>query len=94
LRYVAQDVRTTLELGTACEASDAIRWIARNGKVRQMALPAGWLPVDRAEKLPEPGTSWMSDPWPRTKLTGWMRETGSQPCSSIPHLQAQNRARY
>jgi hypothetical protein len=94
LAYVAQDVRTTMELATACEASGTLRWIARSGNVRTMALPEGWLPVDRAEKLPKPDTSWMSDPWPRAKLAGWMRETGSEPCSGIPHLQAQDRARY
>ena len=38
-----------------------------------MALPDGWLTVDQAEKLPEPDTSWMADPWPRSKFTDWMR---------------------
>jgi hypothetical protein len=73
LGYVAQDVRTTLGLAMACEACGAMRWIARSGKLRSMALPRGWLTVDQAEKLPEPDTSWMADPWPRTKFTGWMR---------------------
>jgi hypothetical protein len=72
LQYVSQDVRTTLDLVTACEASGTMRWIARSGKARKMALPKGWLAVDQAEKLPQPNTSWMSDPWPRTKFTGWM----------------------
>jgi hypothetical protein len=40
--------------------------------VRAMELPEGWLPVDRAEKLPEPDTSWVDDPWPQTMFTGWM----------------------
>ena len=73
LGYVAQDVRITLELATACEFCGTFRWIARNGKLREMALPEGWLSVKLAEKLPLPDTSWMDEPWPRTKFTGWLR---------------------
>ncbi|MGO9113255.1 MAG: hypothetical protein ACLP9L_28825 [Thermoguttaceae bacterium] len=73
LQYVAQDVKTTLELATACEACGKLRWIARSGKLRSMSLPRGWLSVDQAEKLPQPDTSWMSDPWQRATFTEWMR---------------------
>ena len=73
LEYVAQDVRTTAEVATACEACGNLRWIARSGKLRSMALPKGWLPVDLAERLPQPDTSWMSDPWQRSTFTEWMR---------------------
>jgi hypothetical protein len=72
LRYVAQDVRTTLELATACEALGELRWVARSGKRRSMELPQGWLTVSEAGKLPLPDTSWMDEPWPREKFTGWM----------------------
>ena len=72
LRYVAQDATTTLEVATTCEANGAMRWIARSGKLRSMRLPKGWLTVEEAERLPEPDTSWMDEPWPRTKFTGWM----------------------
>jgi hypothetical protein len=71
LKYVAQDVRTTLDLATTCDASGIMRWIARSGRRRSMALPQGWLAVSEAGKLPLPDTSWMDDPWPRTKFTGW-----------------------
>lgn len=72
LQYVGQDVRTTMEVATACEAYGAMRWIARSGMRRSMALPRGWLSVEEAAKLPQPDTSWMSEPWPRAKFTGWM----------------------
>jgi hypothetical protein len=36
LRYVAGDVRTTLDVATACEALGSLRWISRSGKVRRM----------------------------------------------------------
>jgi hypothetical protein len=52
LHYVTQDVRTTLELANACEAQCAMRWIARSGKLRSMALPGEWLTVEAAARLP------------------------------------------
>ena len=72
LRYVARDARTTLELATACEALGALRQLARSGRLRTMALPRGWLTVEAAGRLPEPDTSWMDEPWPRTRFTDWM----------------------
>jgi len=72
-RYVARDARTRLTLMTACEALGAFRQLARSGKRRSMALPEGWLTVELAQGLPLPDTSWMDEPWSRTKFTGWMR---------------------
>ena len=73
LQYVAQDVRTTRDLATTCEAQGLMRWFARSGKLRSMALPKGWLTVEAAGKLPEPDTSWMSDPLSRKTFLEWMR---------------------
>ena len=73
LEYVAQDVRTTLDVATACEACGKFRWIAKSGKPRSMMLPDGWLSVDEAQGLPIPNTFWMSDPWSRASFTEWMR---------------------
>jgi hypothetical protein len=77
LRYVAQDVRATLELATTCEARGELRWVARSGKVRSMGLGKGWLSVSEALELPLPDTSWMDAPWPREKFTGWMGKAGN-----------------
>ena len=73
LQYVAQDVRTTMEVATACEALGKFCWIAKSGKLRSMRLPDGWLTVEDAEELPEPNTWWMSDPWKRASFTAWLR---------------------
>jgi len=72
LDYVAQDVRTTIELATACEALGILRGVARSGKLRSMSLPEGWLTVEAARSLPVPDTSWMDEPWPRERFMGWM----------------------
>ena len=73
LDYVAQDARTTAELARECEACGRFRWIAKSGKLRTMALRGGWLTVEQAEQLPEPDTSWMTDPWVRADFTAWLR---------------------
>ena len=72
LRYVTQDVRASLELAVACESHGELRWVARSGKRRSLMLSEGWLTVSEALELPLPDTSWMDEPWPRTKFTGWM----------------------
>ena len=74
LEYVAQDARTTLEVALAVEKSKYLAWITRRGTTSGVAMPYGWLPVNEAVKLPLPDTSWMDDPWPRKKFTGWLGE--------------------
>ena len=39
----------------------------------RMTLGEGWLTVREALGLPLPDTSWMDEPWPRERFTGWMR---------------------
>jgi hypothetical protein len=72
LQYVAQDVKTTLELAQVCEDRRCLRWTSRRGGAKRMALPDGWLDVRSAMELPLPDTSWMSKPWPRSRFTGWL----------------------
>ena len=72
LDYVAQDVRITLGLAQQCDHEKSVRWTSNRGRDQDCQLPAGWLPVDQAQNLPEPDTSWMSTPWPRSKFTGWL----------------------
>ena len=72
LDYVAQDVRTTLALAIECENHRALRWITKSGKARTMRLPSGWLTMEQAERLPQPNTAWMTEPWKRSDFTAWM----------------------
>lgn len=72
LDYVAGDVRATLGLASACEAGRCLRWTSRSGRRRRMALPGGWLTVEGALRLPEPDTSWMSNPLRRDQLAAWL----------------------
>ena len=74
LEYVAQDVRTTLEVALTCEELGKFRWIAKSGKLRSMMLPDGWLTVDEAQQLPVPNTFWMKEPWSRESFTAWLSD--------------------
>jgi len=70
LEYVGQDVRCTLDVALAVEKSSALNWTSRAGKTTSVAVPK-WLTAKEALQLPEPDTSWMNDPWQRSKFTGW-----------------------
>jgi hypothetical protein len=72
LKYVAQDVRTILDLGRAVEKTGDIRWTSNRGRPMRVKI-ASWLPVREALDLPHPDTSWMTEPWPRSKFTSWLR---------------------
>ena len=92
LEYVAQDARTTLELAQTCEQCGYLRWIAHSGNICTMALPTGWLTVREAMALPQPDTSWMSNPWPRSKFTGWMSGSGNSVAILVALSEANWRA--
>lgn len=71
LAYVAQDARSTLEVSLAVEERGGLSWIAKSGRTNHLAIPR-WLTVFEAMQLPEPDTSWMSNPIPRSHFVEWM----------------------
>lgn len=74
LDYVRQDVNTILDLGVLATHLRQLKWFSNRGRPQFLSLPTGWLTVEQAQELPLPDTSWMSNPWPRSKFTRW---TGS-----------------
>lgn len=72
LDYVVQDVRTTLLLAQSVEQQHQLRWTSRSGRLQRLPMHNDWLTVRQALELPDPDTSWMSDPWPRSKFTAWL----------------------
>ncbi|MCP5110479.1 MAG: hypothetical protein GY953_06550 [bacterium] len=72
LEYVAQDVRTTMQVVRATEDRRRLEWITRKGTKAFMPLPHGWLTVREAMELPLPDTSWMSAPLSRQDVTAWL----------------------
>ncbi len=72
LEYVAQDVRTAIEIARAAEKRRRFEWITRKGTKKTMPLQSGWLTVNEALQLPEPDTSWMTRPLKRQHFMDWM----------------------
>jgi hypothetical protein len=72
LDYVAQDVRVALQVAHAAEGRNSFSWTTQKGTVSSLPLKRGWLSVREALKLPEPDTSWMSEPIPRKSFSGWL----------------------
>lgn len=71
LNYVSQDVCTTLQVALAIEQHQRLTWVSKTGKLNNLRVNQ-LLTVTEALQLPEPNTSWMSEPMPRSRFTGWM----------------------
>ena len=78
LEYVAQDVRTTAQVYEAILERHCLTWLSRSGRRQHHDLrltdgtPHRMLTVAECLALPEPDTSWLTNPWPRTKFRGWL----------------------
>ena len=74
LNYLVQDVRTTVDVATACEQRAAMLWTSRAGNPQGVDLPSGWLSIQEALQLPEPDTSWMTNHPTRNDFLAWMNK--------------------
>ncbi len=72
LNYVSQDVRIALQVAVKCEEQRRFDWTTRGGTTSSMDLRRGWLTVREAMRIPEPDTSWMDNPIPRSDFTQWV----------------------
>ena len=72
LDYVSQDVRIAMQIAQLSEQRRRFQWITRKGTTSTMPLPKGWLTIREALALPEPDTSWMSQPLKRRDFMCWM----------------------
>jgi hypothetical protein len=72
LRYVANDCQMALEIAVASERQGRLKWVTKKGVTSELPLRDGWLKVKDAMRLDLPDTSWLDNPWPREKFTGWL----------------------
>jgi len=84
LDYVAQDVRTTLDMARVVDKNRTLRWVSNSGYPASLPLPNGWLTVRSALELPEPDNSRLRNPWKRGKFTGWMEQAGVEKTENTP----------
>ena len=75
LQYVGQDSMATHAVYEGVMAMGSLPWISRSGRHNVWQLPQGKsLTVQSVMAWPEPDTSWMNNPWPRSKFVGWLEE--------------------
>lgn len=72
LRYVTQDVWTTLYVAQEAEKRKKVEWTSKAGKHQVCYLPDGWSKVSDAIWLEEPDTSWMTNPFSRERFYSWI----------------------
>ncbi len=72
LDYVSQDVRIAIQIAQLSEQRRRFQWITRKGTTSTLPLPKGWLTTREALALPEPDTSWMSQPLKRRDFMCWI----------------------
>jgi len=70
LEYVKQDARATGSLYEAILEKGCLHWVSRSGRDNWWYTD-GIPTVREAMAKPEPDTSWMSNPWSRSKFYGW-----------------------
>ena len=72
LRYVANDCQMALEIAVVSERQGRLKWVTKKGVTSELHLKGGWMTVKDAMRLDLPDTSWLENPWPREKFTGWV----------------------
>lgn len=72
LDYVVEDCRITTAVARAIEDKRCVRWRTRRGTMSDVPIPK-LLTVAEARQLPDPDTSWMSNPIPRARFVGWLK---------------------
>jgi hypothetical protein len=70
--YLAGDVEMLAGIYLAARRDRGLSWITQKGQRRRWSAPE-LLTVEQALELPEPDTSWMSNPRRRADLLGWMQ---------------------
>jgi hypothetical protein len=83
LAYLKDDVRSTLETGEAVSQKRGIGWTAKSGKWNFQQF-AKLLTVTECLAIPEPDTSWMTDPLTREKFLSWTGYLESEKSNSLP----------
>jgi len=71
LKYLDRDVTSLLDLADWIEANHRIQWTAKSGKPNRVGIDRIRTVAELFE-LPEPDTSWMSNPPKREQFVAWM----------------------
>ncbi len=72
LAYLSQDVTQTLRLAETVERRQRLEWISRRGSPQSIPVPQ-LLTVHECFDIPEPDTSWMTNPPRREQFVSWIK---------------------
>lgn len=72
--YCKQDALQTLYLARELQERGKLTWISKAGKPQMMPVNE-LLTVEKCLELPEPDTSWMTNPLKRSSFTEWLQQT-------------------
>ena len=71
LRYVNQDVVTTLEVYEQSSETKKVPWTSRSGKPNALWLNDGWKTIKECMDFPKVDTSWMDNPITKESCYDW-----------------------
>ena len=74
LAYLRYDVQQTLKLAHAVQRNKVLRWTSNRGRAQYVRFDR-LLTVRECFRIPEPDTSWMTDPPSRTRFVEWMPDS-------------------
>lgn len=69
--YVEQDVIATANVYEAMRKIGGVQWTSRTGRINYWRMPNSNFGVGEGLVLPEPDTSWMSNPRSRASVYSW-----------------------
>ncbi|MGA9533929.1 MAG: ribonuclease H-like domain-containing protein [Anaerolineales bacterium] len=78
LAYLEQDVVQLLALAEQVAARGEIRWTSNKGNLQRVPL-SRLLTVQECFRIPEPDTSWMTDPPTREQFVAWIGGESGNP---------------
>ncbi len=84
LEYLEADVVRQLQLAKHIQHARAIRWRSKTGNPQHVAVRR-LLTVQECFDLPEPDTSWMTDPPRREQFVAWMKSSDG-PGAGMPRI--------
>lgn len=77
MAYCGGDVMGTLALAVECQRRQRLSWTSQRGRPSHMSLSSRWLTVEECLSLPQPDTSWMTNPIRREDVLQWMTIAGT-----------------
>ena len=78
IHQAIRDAKATIEIAQRAQSTGRLSWYSKSGKLFQLEIENGLLTVDEALTIPEPDTSWMTDPLSRWHFIKWLPEYAPQ----------------